>query len=100
MTCSTWTQTVAAGVTWWMAPEYRQQLVGAGDLPLAEWLRDGKARLIKQGPHRVVYRVDLPGLSCFVKRKRMTGKGRKIARARAGKAEFKALRKPPDNVFA
>src|SRR5262249_33558704 len=34
----------------------------------ADWLRDGQARLVKQGPHRVVYRVDLPGLSFYVKR--------------------------------
>src|SRR5438874_9009549 len=65
---SAWTETVAGGVSWWLAPEHWPQLIGPDGLRLADWLRDGSARLVKQGPHRVVYRVDLPALSFYVKR--------------------------------
>src|SRR5262245_6864922 len=63
-----WTETVVGGVSWWMAPEHQAQLLDSGALPLADWLRDGQARLVKQGPHRHVYRVELCGLSFYVKR--------------------------------
>ncbi|MBI1831538.1 MAG: phosphotransferase, partial [Planctomycetes bacterium] len=36
-------------------------------LRLPEWLQSGQARIVKQGPHRIVYRVELPGLCFYVK---------------------------------
>ncbi|MBV9124151.1 MAG: phosphotransferase [Planctomycetes bacterium] len=50
-----------------MVPEYRDQLVGPDGLRLEEWLRTGQARVVKQGPHRAVYRVELPDLTCYLK---------------------------------
>src|SRR5262249_22298174 len=63
---SAWTAVTAGGIRWCVAPEYRDWLIGADGLPLATWLRDGKATAIKRGPHRQVYRVELPGLSFYV----------------------------------
>jgi len=42
-------------------------LLGAHGLKLPEWLAAGLAQVVKQGPHRTVYRVTLPGLDCHVK---------------------------------
>src|SRR5262249_42862382 len=42
-------------------------------LPIADWVRDGRASMVKQGPHRTVYRVQLPGLSCYIKHNRIVG---------------------------
>lgn len=44
-------------------------LISTGDaeLPLARWLRDGRAAAVKQGVGRVVYRLDLPHGSYYVK---------------------------------
>jgi tRNA A-37 threonylcarbamoyl transferase component Bud32 len=63
----------AGGVRWSVMPEYREQLLGPEGLRLEEWLRAGLARVVKHGPFRTVYRVDLPGLSCFVKHNRLSG---------------------------
>ncbi|HZT82378.1 MAG TPA: lipopolysaccharide kinase InaA family protein [Gemmataceae bacterium] len=59
------------GIRWQVRPECREQLLGPGGLRLDEWLREGRARVVKHGPHRTVYRVDLPGLSCHVKHNRL-----------------------------
>jgi tRNA A-37 threonylcarbamoyl transferase component Bud32 len=65
---SAWTAVTAGGIRWHVAPEYHQLLLAKDGLPLASWLREGKATVIKRGPHRQVFRVELPGLSCYVKR--------------------------------
>ena len=53
---------------WWVAPEHRDLLLGPTGLRLEEWLQKGQARIIKKGPHRIVYRVELPQLRFYVKR--------------------------------
>jgi tRNA A-37 threonylcarbamoyl transferase component Bud32 len=50
-----------------MAPGVEDLLLGPHGLRLDEWLRDGLAHVVKQGPHRVVYRVELPGLTFYLK---------------------------------
>jgi tRNA A-37 threonylcarbamoyl transferase component Bud32 len=60
-------QTTVGGVRWQLVPECRDLLFDADGLRLAEWLRSGAARVVKHGPHRTVYRVDLPGLSFYLK---------------------------------
>jgi tRNA A-37 threonylcarbamoyl transferase component Bud32 len=65
-------QVRAGGFRWSLAPGLQSTLLNAHGLRLAEWLRDGHARVIKQGPHRVVYRVELPGLSFYLKHNRVT----------------------------
>jgi tRNA A-37 threonylcarbamoyl transferase component Bud32 len=35
--------------------------------PITRWLAEGAARIVKRGPQRTVFRVDLPGLAFYVK---------------------------------
>ncbi len=58
-------------VHWQVLPECRDQLLGPDGLRLEEWLRTGRAAVVKHGPHRTVYRVALPGLQFYVKHYRV-----------------------------
>ncbi|HEX4590546.1 MAG TPA: lipopolysaccharide kinase InaA family protein, partial [Gemmataceae bacterium] len=60
-------------VRWHIAHRFRHVLLADGRLPLADWLRDGTATVVKDGPHRAVYRVCLPGLDCHIKHYRLLG---------------------------
>jgi tRNA A-37 threonylcarbamoyl transferase component Bud32 len=57
----------AGGLRWWVTSECRERLFGPQGLRLEEWLAAGQAVVIKYGPHRQVYRVDLPNLSFYLK---------------------------------
>jgi tRNA A-37 threonylcarbamoyl transferase component Bud32 len=59
------------GTLWHVPAAYRDLLLGPAGLRLDEWLRDGRARVIKHGPHRTVYRVTLPGLDFHLKHYRL-----------------------------
>lgn len=48
-------------------PGWQAVVLGPNGLRLDEWLRDGRAGLIKHGPRRAVYRVDAAGQTLFVK---------------------------------
>ncbi|HEY1859113.1 MAG TPA: lipopolysaccharide kinase InaA family protein [Gemmataceae bacterium] len=61
----------ASTLRWHVAPEYQGLLLDANGLRLEEWLRNGRARVVKHGPHRTVYRVDLPELSFYLKHYRL-----------------------------
>jgi tRNA A-37 threonylcarbamoyl transferase component Bud32 len=61
------TQFSVAGFRWSLMPDLQAQLLDDQGLRLAEWLQSGQARVVKQGPHRIVYRVELPGLCFYVK---------------------------------
>jgi len=61
------TQQVAGGFRWAMQPDLQAQLLDENGLRIAEWLDAGQAQIVKQGPHRIVYRVELPGLCFYVK---------------------------------
>src|SRR6202007_822118 len=45
----------------------------AQGLRLEEWLRTGRASVVKHGEHRAVYRVVLPGLDFYVKHAKGAG---------------------------
>ena len=60
-------QLTVAGFRWSLAPSLQMQLLDDQGLRLREWLQTGQARVVKQGPHRLVYRVELPGLRFYVK---------------------------------
>ncbi len=62
----------AGGFRWKLAPDLQAPLLGDAGLRLAEWLRTGQAHIVKQGPHRIVYRVELPGLCFYLKHNRVT----------------------------
>jgi tRNA A-37 threonylcarbamoyl transferase component Bud32 len=61
----------AGGLRWRVTPECRDRLFGPEGLRLQEWLAAGQAVLVKRGPHRQVYRVNLPGLSFYLKHNRV-----------------------------
>src|SRR5713101_151863 len=61
----------AGGLRWRVTPECRDRLFGPEGLRLQEWLARGQAALVKHGPHRQVYRVNLPGLSFYLKHNRV-----------------------------
>src|SRR5438067_7803573 len=61
----------AGGVRWSLAPDLERPLLDDSGLRLREWLHCGQAHVVKQGPHRIVYRVDLPGLSFYLKHNRV-----------------------------
>lgn len=56
------------GFRWMVNADVRDVLLGPDGLRLDEWLRSGQARIVKKGPHRIVYRVELPDLTFYVKR--------------------------------
>jgi tRNA A-37 threonylcarbamoyl transferase component Bud32 len=60
-------------VRWHMPDELRGRLLGPNGLRLAQWMQDGSAVIVKNAPHRAVYRVRLPGLDCHVKHYRLFG---------------------------
>jgi tRNA A-37 threonylcarbamoyl transferase component Bud32 len=63
----TLTQHSAGGFRWSLLPELHDQLLNGQGLRMPEWLQSGQARVVKHGPHRIVYRVELPGLCFYVK---------------------------------
>src|SRR5438132_7810593 len=61
-------------VVWHLPGELRGQLLApAGGLRLAEWLRDGSAEVVKDAPHRTIYRVRSGSLDFFLKEYRAVG---------------------------
>lgn len=57
----------AGGCRWHLPPGLHTLLLGPQGLRLPEWLEQGAATIVKKGPHRVVYRVQLGTLTFFVK---------------------------------
>src|ERR1019366_2895655 len=55
------------GFRWSLLPDLQAKLLDEAGLRLPQWLESGEARVVKQGPHRIVYRVELPGLCFYVK---------------------------------
>src|SRR5438067_2359278 len=55
----TWRHVEAGEVRWSLAPELSDHFLGPQGLCLEEWLHGGQAQIVKQGPHRTVYRVAL-----------------------------------------
>jgi tRNA A-37 threonylcarbamoyl transferase component Bud32 len=68
-----WDWTQAGEIGWWVRPPWRDILIGPDGLRLEEWRGLGKLTTVKTGPHRTVYRVDLPEGAVFVKHFRVPG---------------------------
>ncbi len=82
----------SSDIRWELSPQWQAALLGPSGLRLAEWLRDGQARVVKEGAHRVVYRVDLPGGSFFLKHYRCrtwTAACRSLFRPSASRREWR-----------
>ncbi len=79
---------------WQLQPDWEQQLLEPGGLPLASWIRQGLAQVVKHGEHRTVYRVDLPSGAIYVKHYRCSSLGRasrSLVRASASRREYRKM---------
>jgi tRNA A-37 threonylcarbamoyl transferase component Bud32 len=56
---------------WQVMPEVREILLGPDGLRFDDWKRQGVLSVVKHGPHRTVYRVELPGLNFYLKHYRL-----------------------------
>ncbi len=60
------------GDIWWrVRSDAAELLFGPRGLRLANWLETGQASVVKQGPHRTVYRVQLQDRSVYIKHNRV-----------------------------
>jgi hypothetical protein len=55
-----WEWAGSDGLGWWVRPGWRDVLLRNGELRFDEWNARGRVTTVKAGPHRVVYRVELP----------------------------------------
>ncbi len=85
----------AAGLRWDFAPGIAlpgdvSSLFGSQGLRLEEWLASGAAQIVKDAPHRTVYRVVLPGLDFHLKHYRGDRHEwlRALLRPSKGRAEY------------
>jgi tRNA A-37 threonylcarbamoyl transferase component Bud32 len=62
-----WAWSPFDGVGWWTRDGWGDVLLGTTGLRLQDWHDQGWVTTIKSGPHRVVYRVDLPQGTIYVK---------------------------------
>ncbi|MCA1686088.1 MAG: phosphotransferase [Planctomycetia bacterium] len=62
-----WQWASTADVGWWVRADWQSALLDARGLRLDEWKDQGLLTVVKKGPHRVVYRVDLPEGPVYVK---------------------------------
>jgi tRNA A-37 threonylcarbamoyl transferase component Bud32 len=62
-----WQWIQAGDVGWWVRADCQRALLGPDGLRLEQWRAEGKLAVVKKGPHRVVYRVDLPDGAVYVK---------------------------------
>ena len=62
-----WNWSKSDDTGWWVRADWDDALLQDGRLRLDEWKRLGRLTTVKRGPHRVVYRADLPEGSVYVK---------------------------------
>jgi tRNA A-37 threonylcarbamoyl transferase component Bud32 len=58
----------ASAIRWHIHPNAIHLHKELHTLAIDEWLKDGRAHIVKQGPHRVVYRLSLAGETFYLKR--------------------------------
>ncbi len=78
------------GLRWHLTAD-GSELLGINGPDLDRWITDGSAVVVKTGPHRAVYRVDLPGAAIYVKRCRIMGLrawAREVLRPAKARLEF------------
>ncbi len=62
-----WTWTQRSDVGWWHTEGWGSELLDQAGLKLELWRSEGRLSIVKQGPHRVVYKVDLPRGPIYIK---------------------------------
>lgn len=81
----------ARPTTWQVQPGWEPLLLVDGQVPLQQWLDAGQARIVKDGAHRTVYRVDLPEAAVYVKHYRCQGllrRSRSLFRGSSARREW------------
>ena len=90
-----WLWDQAGDVGWWVRSDWHRSLIGDQGLCLDEWRRQGRLHVVKKGPHRVVYRVELPEGPVYVKHYLVPGlraKVRQWFRRGKGRNEWRRTR--------
>ncbi len=88
-----WVRAHSGDVRWQVRHEWSGTLIGPSGLRLDQWRRDGALTTVKAGPHRVVYRADLPQGSVYVKHFLVPGLRAKLRQwFRRGKGRNEGLR--------
>ena len=62
-----WRFEQAGDVGWWVHGPWRDLLLDADGLRLEQWRAEGRVTTVKSGPHRIVYRVQLPEFAVYIK---------------------------------
>jgi tRNA A-37 threonylcarbamoyl transferase component Bud32 len=62
-----WSWQQAGDVGWWVTGRWDDTLLGPDGLRLEEWRDQGRLNVVKSGPHRIVYRVELPEGGIYIK---------------------------------
>ena len=68
----------AGGIRWHIQPGWEERLLGPRGLRLDEWLRGGQAQIVKEGPHRTVYRIHLADACLYLKHYRLADLGARL----------------------
>jgi tRNA A-37 threonylcarbamoyl transferase component Bud32 len=82
------------GPIWHWSPEIASLWPACDPWPVPAWLAAGLARIVKRGTQRTVLRVDLPGLSFYLKQHHLPDRltwFRQCLRAPKGRREFDRL---------
>lgn len=62
-----WNEVTLAGVRWLVRPEWQARLLNEAGLRWADWQAESRIELVKQAPHRSVFRIALAEGAVFVK---------------------------------
>ncbi len=62
-----WQWSQPADVGWWSRDGWGEVLLGPQGLRLDEWRQEGRLATIKSGPNRIVYKVELPQGTIYIK---------------------------------
>jgi tRNA A-37 threonylcarbamoyl transferase component Bud32 len=73
-----WCWRQAGDIGWWVRSDWQDALLGPVGLRLEDWRREGLVSVVKTGSQRVVYRVELPQGTVFVKHFLVPGLGAKL----------------------
>ena len=68
----------SGGIRWHIQPGWEERLLGPSGLRLEEWLRCGQAEIVKEGPHRTVYRIHLADACLYLKHYRLADLGARL----------------------
>jgi tRNA A-37 threonylcarbamoyl transferase component Bud32 len=62
-----WREELAGGIVWSVRGDCADDLLGTSGLRWEEWTRRAAIEVVKTGPHRTVYRLNLPGGEFYLK---------------------------------